>query len=97
MEIVNNKESMEMEYKEGNYVARLEYRFYKKSIAFMHTTVPAELAGKGVASALATEAFKYAKDLDRSVMVYCPFVANFIKKHTNYREQLNKEFHRQTS
>lgn len=93
MEITNNIEKQQFEYRIGDQIARLEYRYYKKSIAFMHTVVPNELAGKGIASALAKEAFSFAKISNKSVMVYCPFVGHYMKKHPEFKEQLNREFH----
>ena len=91
--IFNNKDLMHFEIHDGNHVAFLEYRFYKKDIALMHTEVPESMSGKGIASVLATYAFKYAKDNSKPVMVYCPFVAAFLKRHPEYREQLDKEFY----
>ena len=38
--IVNNEKLMHFEIHEGDDIAYLEYRFYKKDIAFMHTEVP---------------------------------------------------------
>ena len=59
----------------------------------MHTLVPESMEGKGVASALAAYAFEYAKKHKMPVMVYCPFVSAYLKKHPELREQLDKEFH----
>ena len=77
---------------ERDSIAFLEYRFYKKDIAFMHTEVPDSMAGKGVASALAKYAFEYAKEIKKPVMVYCPFVAVYLKRHSELKEQLGKEY-----
>jgi len=93
--VINNEQQQRLEIHEGNSLAFLEYRFYKKSIAFMHTEVPESMGGKGVASALAEYAFKYAKELNKPVMVYCPFVSVYLKRHPELREQLDKEFHSQ--
>ena len=84
---------MHFELREGKEIAFLEYRFYKKNIAFMHTEVPESMIGKGIASALAKFAFDYAKQIGKLVMVYCPFVAAFLKRHPEYNEQLDKEFY----
>lgn len=78
---------------EGDEVAFLEYRFYQKDIAFMHTEVPKSMEGKGAASALAAFAFKYAAEQKKPVMVYCPFVSSYVKRHPEVRDQLDKEFH----
>ena len=94
MDITNNKEQMQFEYREGSELASLTYRFYKdKNIAFMHTTVPESMKGKGVGSALAQYAFAYARQVDKMVMVYCSFVAGYLKKHPELRNQLNPEFY----
>ena len=91
--IVNNEKLMHFEIHEGDDIAFLEYRFYKKDIAFMHTAVPPGMEGKGVASALAAYAFKFAKDHKKPVMVYCPFVGTWLKRHPEFKEQLDKEYH----
>jgi uncharacterized protein len=91
--IIHNEKEMQFEIHKGDEIAYLEYRFYKKDIAFMHTLVPESMRGSGVATALAAYAFKYAKELKRPVMVYCPFVSSYIKKHPEVREQLDKEYH----
>jgi predicted GNAT family acetyltransferase len=90
--IVNNAELMHFEIHEGNEIAFLEYRFYKNDIAFMHTEVPKSMEGKGVASALAVYAFKFAKEHQKPVMVYCPFVASYLKRHPELNGQLDKEY-----
>lgn len=85
---------MQFEILLGTEKAYLTYRFYKKSIAFMHTVVPKSHEGKGIASALAKEAFRYAEEHKKPVMVYCPFVSAFLKRHTEYRKQLDTNYHR---
>ncbi len=84
---------MHFEISEGDDIAFLEYRFYKNDIAFMHTEVPESMGGKGVASALAAYAFKFAKEQKKPVMVYCPFVGAYLKRHPELKEQLDKEYH----
>lgn len=92
LEISNNEEQQQLEYRAGNDLATLTYKFYKKDIAFMHTNVPESLAGKGIASALAASAFEYAKKINKLVMVYCPFVAAYLKKHPELKDQLDKQY-----
>jgi predicted GNAT family acetyltransferase len=91
--IVNNEKELQFEIALEGEKAYLSYRFYKKDIAFMHTTVPKALEGRGIASALAREAFRYAAARHKKVMVYCPFVAGFVKNHPEYRQQLDPEYH----
>lgn len=93
MEIINNEKNLQFEYHLNGEVARLEYRFYKRDIAMMHTVVPDSMKGQGVASALAAHAFEFAKSKNKKVMVYCPFVAKYVKKHPELREQIDREYH----
>lgn len=90
--ITNNQQQQRFETMVDNEVAFLEYRFYKKDIALMHTLVPTPLEGRGIASALAKYAFDYAKQHNLPVMVYCPFVATFLKRHPEYNQQVDKQY-----
>lgn len=95
MEVTNNKEELRFEYREEGELAYLEYRYYKtKNIAFMHTVVPEKLGGKGVASSLAKQAFAFAAENKKLVMVYCPFVGKFVKNNPEYKKQLDPEYHK---
>lgn len=91
-EVTNNEKQMQFEIATNGEVASLEYRFYKKDIALMHTSVPDTLNGKGIASALAHYALEWAKEHKKQVMVYCPFVAAFIKRHPEYDELVDKSY-----
>jgi predicted GNAT family acetyltransferase len=91
--IRDNKELMRFETGEGDNTAYLEYRFYKRiNIALMHTVVPDHMRGQGFASALAAYGFQYARANKKLVMVYCPFVGAYLKRHPEEKELLNKEF-----
>lgn len=90
--ITNNEALHRFETSINNEAAFLEYRFYKHDIALMHTLVPKPLEGKGIASALAKYAFAYAKEHNMPVMVYCPFVAAFLKRHPEYNSQVDKNY-----
>lgn len=92
LNITHNQENKQFEVWVDDEKAFLEYRMKEGDIAFMHTEVPQALAGKGIASALATYAFKYAKDNNLPVIVYCPFVAAFLKRHPEYNAQLDPKF-----
>jgi len=91
--VINNEASQQLEVWIAGEAATLTYRYYKKDIAFMHTTVPAAMEGKGVATALAKEAFRLAASLKKPVMVYCPFVAGFVERHPEYRAQLDPQYY----
>jgi len=51
--VINNDALQRFEVYAENETAYLEYRYYKKDIALMHTFVPESWEGKGIASSLA--------------------------------------------
>jgi len=93
-QVINNDKQQQFEIELDGEKATLLYRFYKKDIALMHTTVPKAMEGKGIASTLAIAAFDFAKAQKKPVMVYCPFVAKFLIKHPEYKGQLDQEYHK---
>ena len=83
--IVNNVKEQQFQVRAEGELASLEYRLYKGDIALMHTEVPDRLGGRGIASALAESALIYAREHKMPVIVYCPFVAGYLKKHPEYQ------------
>lgn len=92
--VVQNGKELQFEIDVNGEKAYLIYRFYKKNIAIMHTFVPKQLEGLGIASTLARAAFSYAAEVRRPVMIYCPFVTGFVKDHPEYVGQLDPVYYK---
>ena len=90
--VTNNTQQQQFEIKTEDQVAFLQYRFYKNDVALMHTEVPKALEGKGIGSALAKHAFEWAKEQNKKVIVYCPFVAVYLKRHPEYDPLVDKNY-----
>jgi predicted GNAT family acetyltransferase len=91
--VVNNAAKLQFEvYLNGEY-AYIEYRYYKKDIAFMHTVVPDAFRGKGIGVAMAIYALNFAKDQHRKIMLYCPFVSKYVKEHPEYHALVDTNYH----
>ena len=90
--VINNESQHRFEVHEGEETAYLEYRYYKKDIALMHTFVPGVLEGKGIAAALAQYALEWARKNQKPVMVYCPYVAAFLKRYPEYNDVVDKNY-----
>lgn len=88
--VINNEEQLQFEIHSEGEMAFLVYRFYNSDIALMHTQVPDKISGKGIASTLAHHAFEWAKEHNRKVKVYCPFVAAYLKRHPQYEVLIDK-------
>lgn len=70
-------------FEHGN--AKLEYVRRGDAVYMVHTEVPPELEGRGVAGALARAALDFASEAGLRVVPRCPFVAAYIKRHPEYQ------------
>jgi predicted GNAT family acetyltransferase len=92
--IINNPKQSRFETNINGEYAFVDYRFYKDDIALMHTFVPDIARGKGISSALAKFALEYVKEQNLKLMVYCPFIAKYIKLHPEYESLIDKQYRR---
>ena len=90
--IINNTERNRFETEIDGEFAYVEYRFYKDDMALMHTFVPDPARGKGISSALAKFALEYVKEKKINLIVYCPFIAKYIKQHPEYESLIDKQY-----
>jgi predicted GNAT family acetyltransferase len=88
--VTNNEVNQQFEIMLDGERAFLEYRWYKDSLALMHTFVPDSLANRGLASTLARHAFEFAESRKVKVRIYCSFVSEFIKRHPEYNHLVDK-------
>lgn len=57
----------------------------ENTIVFIHTEVPEELEGRGIASRLAKAALEFAKSKGLTVIPLCPFVKSYIRRHPGHQ------------
>lgn len=69
-------------------IAFSEYKRKDGVVTFIHTEVPDSLGGKGVGSKLAKGALDAVRAAGEKVIARCPFIAAYIKKHTEYQDLL---------
>jgi predicted GNAT family acetyltransferase len=56
------------------------------SIAFMHTKIGDEYAGRGLGSILISAALDDVRASGRSVLPFCPFVRAYLQRHHEYAD-----------
>ena len=71
-------------------IAYLEYSLGGNVLELIHTEVPKELRGMGLASALAERGLNWAREKGYRVDVICPFVREYIAKHPEYADLIMK-------
>jgi len=83
--VSNNKKLFRFEIELGiNGYATLEYRWLKANMVLMHTIVPAAERGKGYGGELVRHVLNHARNSGLKVIVYCPYVSEYLKKHPEY-------------
>jgi predicted GNAT family acetyltransferase len=74
------------EIERDGHTAYLEYSLVAKVLQLIHSEVPPQLRGQGLASELAKSALDWARENGLKVDVICPSVAAYIEKHPEYRD-----------
>jgi predicted GNAT family acetyltransferase len=59
-------------------------------MTILHTEVPKELRGKGLALELVTTAFQYAKDHNLRVDVMCPVTNRIVASHPEFQSLVSR-------
>jgi len=88
--VINNENAQQYEVHVGDQVAVLKYKLASKHITYIHTGVPPEMEGHGIASKLAHTALEDARNEQLTVSPECPFVASYIREHTEYLPLLSQ-------
>jgi len=86
--VIHSSEKLRFEVHLEDHIAELVYRLRDDKIYLMHTGVPEALSNRGIATALAETALRYAVKSGLKLVVYCPFVKAYMEKHPNWREEI---------
>lgn len=86
MEVKHNEKEHRFEGVKDGYLAYVEYKKIPDGMDFIATFVPEELRGKGVGSALAKAAIRYAEDRGMKVIASCPFIRSYIEKQMKLKK-----------
>ena len=69
-------------------VATLEYRREGDRMVIVHTGVPDEIGGRGIAGELVRAAFEYARSQGWHVHPKCAYAAAWVERHPEYNQLL---------
>ncbi|HEY2752428.1 GNAT family N-acetyltransferase [Phenylobacterium sp.] len=92
IDVVMNEATHRFEVTLGGETAFAEYSLLRDALVLPHTVVPAAFEGRGVGSALARTALGYARQHGLKVKPICPFMAGFIKKHSEWQDLVHPDF-----
>jgi predicted GNAT family acetyltransferase len=91
---VNNESAEQWELTVDGHQAFIAYERTGDRIVYLHTEVPPELEGRGVASTLAKAALDDARARHQTIVPLCPFVSSYIKRHPEYEELIDRSHQR---
>jgi predicted GNAT family acetyltransferase len=66
--------------------AAVYYQVEDGRLALIHTEVPSEFSGQGIASRLAGDVFELLRKTHRKAVLKCPFTAKYFAKHPEYAD-----------
>jgi len=77
----DHREVNRFELIKDGHIAFLEYERRTDAFVLLHTEVPAALQGTGVGTRLVKGALELARTEHRPLIVRCPFVTGYLRKH----------------
>lgn len=89
-----NTEAHRLELRVDDHMAFIDYKLTGTNLFLIHTEVPSELEGRGVAAALVTKAFEYAKENNLVIVPLCPYVQAWLKRHPEWHSLVSPDAER---
>ena len=84
----HNPEASRFEVVTDGLLCRCDYRMHGDTMMLVHTEVPQQLEGRGIASALVKAAFAHAKENGMDVLPVCSYVRAWVQRHPEVAPQL---------
>ena len=86
--IVHNTEARRFETTVAGALARADYRMDGNTMRLVHTEVPPEVEGRGIAAALVRAALEYARLQNLHVVPACSYVHQYMRRHPETHDLL---------
>jgi uncharacterized protein len=88
----NNEAAHRYEARVDGRLAQIVYEREGDRIAYLHTEVPEELEGRGIAGQMAKAALDEARAQGLTVVPLCPFVSGYIRRHPEYLDIVDPSY-----
>ncbi|WP_242917151.1 GNAT family N-acetyltransferase [Pontibacter liquoris] len=85
IEVKDNPEKSRFEATVEGLTAVIEYKLGPGVMTVLHTEVPKELEGRGIASAMTKHALEQIAARQLKVIPLCPYMRSYLKKHPEYQ------------
>lgn len=91
LEVRNNRAESRFEVTLGDQIGEIVYDLRDDTYIFIHTGVPKEYGGQGVADHMAKFAMETAKAEEAKVIAVCPFIKKYLIRHPEYQSLVAAE------
>ncbi|MCB0765400.1 MAG: GNAT family N-acetyltransferase [Flavobacteriales bacterium] len=88
--LIDEEDSRQFVMRVGEYRARMEYDRNPDRIFLTHIEVPPALEGQGVAAVLTEKVLEWTENNRLSLVPSCPYVKNYLRRHTAWQRLLLK-------
>jgi predicted GNAT family acetyltransferase len=88
MQVVHNGAAARFETVVEGQLARANYRLEEGVMRMVHTEVPRDLQGRGIAAALVKAALDHARTHGLKVAPVCSYVRTYMRRHPQTRDLL---------
>ena len=85
LKLIDNATDHRFEMNVDGNIAIIEYKRYPGKIALLHTEVPAQLEGKGAATAIIEKTLAYIENNKPELIPLCPVVVAYIRRHPEWK------------
>jgi predicted GNAT family acetyltransferase len=89
--VTNNEEAHRFEAIIEGQKAFVNYRRFPDRIVLVHTEVPVEFEGHGLAGKLAKTALDFARTNNLRVVPQCPYITHYLRKHREYQDLVSSD------
>ncbi len=87
-EVTHNAASQRFESNVDGLLCRCDYRMHGSTMMLVHTEVPPQLEGRGIASILVRAAFDHAKQNGMDVLPVCAYVRTWVQRHPEFNSMV---------
>ena len=88
--ITDHKEMMRFELNVEGHIAFTEYERNGNRIFLIHTEVPKEIEGHGIAGALVEKILQHIEANGWKLVPYCPYVQSYLRRHPDWKRILDQ-------
>jgi predicted GNAT family acetyltransferase len=82
--LIDNKEQHNFELWVDGRRSFIDYKRHGSRVYLLHTEVPKELEGNGVAAALVEKTLRYLEENQLKLIPLCVYVQSFLKRHPEW-------------